>query len=117
MFASCKKLEDRIKHKDPSSVTGELSFHGSSEETVWSDGYFNVNDNIWGLIDQYWTETTYLDETNYNLVNRQIPDNHWERLYINVWRILDESKKVITQPHYVNDASPLIKQTNWQLLM
>jgi len=117
MFASCKKLEDLNKNtKDPSSVTGESLFTGAQKRLFDQMVTSNVNDNIWRLIDQYWTETTYLDETNYNLVNRQIPDNHWERLYINVLKNLDESKKVITSTTYVNDASPLIKQNKLAII-
>ena len=41
----------------------------------------NVNLNIFRLIEQQWEETTYTDESNYNLNSRAIPDGIWDNLY------------------------------------
>ena len=41
----------------------------------------NVNINNTRLFSQYWTETTYTDEANYEMINRGIPENHWNRIY------------------------------------
>jgi len=110
IFSACKKLEDLNKNtKDPSTVTGESLFTGAQKRCFDEIVNTNVNYNIWRLIAQYWTETTYLDEVNYDLVTRTIPDDHWDRMYLNVLKNLDESKKVITATTYGGDASPSIK--------
>jgi hypothetical protein len=111
MFASCKKLEDLNKNtKDPSVVSGESLFTGAQKRLFDQMVNSNVNYNVWRLVDQYWSETTYLNETNYDFTNRSIPDNHWDVLYIRVLKNLDEAKKVISSTTYVNDASPATKQ-------
>ena len=55
----------------------------------------SVNFNVFRLFAQYWTETTYTDETNYNLLTRNIPENHWEELYRDVLKDLDEAKGIV----------------------
>lgn len=55
----------------------------------------NVNFNIFRLIAQHWTQTTYTDESNYNLVTREIPDNFWATLYRDVLRDLKEAKEIL----------------------
>ena len=41
----------------------------------------NVNNNIFRLFVQHWTETTYIDESNYDLATRNIPQNFWNLMY------------------------------------
>ena len=41
----------------------------------------DVNLNVWKLFAQYWTETTYTDEANYDIINRTIPDNTFQQYY------------------------------------
>jgi len=55
----------------------------------------NVNLNIFRLIEQQWQETTYTDESNYNLISRQIPDGIWDNLYTSVLANFEQSKKTI----------------------
>lgn len=55
----------------------------------------NVNLNIFRLIEQYWTETTYTDESNYDLQTRQIPRGVWDALYRDVLRDLKEARILI----------------------
>jgi hypothetical protein len=55
----------------------------------------NVNINIFRLFAQYWTETTYTDEANYILTIRDIPGNHWNVLYRDVLKDLDEARLVL----------------------
>lgn len=55
----------------------------------------NVNLNIWRLIAQHWTETTYLDEANYDLATRNIPQNWFHALYRDVLKNLDVAKQLI----------------------
>src|SRR4051812_13529171 len=55
----------------------------------------NVNLNIFRLVDQYWQETTYTDESNYDLVTRQIPDRLWAAMYRDVLQDLQAAKTLI----------------------
>jgi hypothetical protein len=55
----------------------------------------NVNLNIFRLVVQYWQETTYTDESRYDIVTRQIPDNMWDALNRDVLRNFQEAKAII----------------------
>jgi hypothetical protein len=111
LFSACKKLEDLNENvKDPATVNGESLFTSAQKNLFDQMVSSNVNDNISRLIVQYWTETTYLDETRYNLTTRTIPDNHWDKLYRDVLKDLKESAKVITATDYhLVDPSPSVK--------
>lgn len=84
ILASCTKHFEEFNTdvKNPSKTTGEALF--SKAELSLSDqvNTSDVNINIFKLIAQYWTETTYTDEANYNIVNRIIPDNIFQQYFI-----------------------------------
>jgi len=54
------------------------------------------------LIAQQWTETTYTDESNYDLNTRNIPRNWWNAFYRDILNNFQEAKKLI--PTDVTDA-------------
>ncbi len=111
LFSACKKLEDLNENiKDPATVTGESLFTGAQKNVFDQMVSTNVNLNIFRMFAQYWTETTYTDEANYDLTTRTIPDNHWEILYRDVLKDLKESAKIINETTYVGDASPNVKK-------
>ncbi len=111
IFSSCGKLEDLNENtKDPGNVSGESLFTGAQKSLLDQMVNTNVNFNVFRLFAQYWTETTYTDESNYDLVTRTIPDNHWSVLYRDVLKDLDESGKIITTTVYPITESPLVKQ-------
>ncbi|SFQ73594.1 SusD/RagB family nutrient-binding outer membrane lipoprotein [Hymenobacter arizonensis] len=56
----------------------------------------NVNLNPFRFYVQYWTETTYTDETNYDIQTRQINNAFWNALYLNSLGNLNEARRVIT---------------------
>ena len=97
LIVSCGKLEDLNKNiKDPASVPGETLFTNAQRRVINQMVSSNVNFNIFRLITQYWTETTYTDESNYDLTTRTIPDGVWDLFYINALKNFNESSKVIT---------------------
>lgn len=55
----------------------------------------NQNENAARFMAQYWTQTTYVDESNYNLNERNITGRHWTSIYTNVLMDLEEAKKKI----------------------
>ncbi len=97
LFASCTKLEDLNKNiKDPPKVPGETLFTAAQKRLFDQMVTPNVNLNIWRMFVQQWTETTYTDESNYDIITRPIPGDHWNQLYVAVLKNLDESSKVLT---------------------
>lgn len=108
ILVSCKKLEDLNQNtKDPVAVPGESLFSNAQKNLFDQMVSSNVNYNIFRLIDQYWTETTYVDESNYDLVTRTIPDRHWDHLYRDVLKNLFEANKFIkgTKPLTASDST------------
>ena len=110
LFSGCKKLEDLNENtKDPTDVTGESLFTGAQKNLIDQMTSTNVNYNICRLIMQYWTEVTYVDESNYDLVTRSIPDQHWDVLYRDVLKDFKESARIINETTYGADPSPKVK--------
>lgn len=74
----------------------------------------NVNTNIFRLLSQQWTETTYTDESRYDLSTRNITQNFWNVLYRDVLRDLREAKSIIQnlEPAFTN---PPVDQNQWQI--
>ena len=69
--------------KNPANVPGESLFSNAQKELSDYVNNTNVNINIFKLMSQYWTETTYIDETNYDLVTRNISTN----IYLRLWKV------------------------------
>ncbi|MFH0895283.1 MAG: SusD/RagB family nutrient-binding outer membrane lipoprotein [Bacteroidota bacterium] len=117
LFSACQKLEDLNENtKDPSSVTGESLFTGAQKNLFDQMVNTNVNNNIFRLFAQYWTETTYTDESKYDLVTRTIPDNHWSILYRDVLKDFKESAAVIEKTEYPTDPSPAVKKNKLAII-
>ena len=102
---SCtKNFEDfNTDIKNPEVVDGEALFSNGQKELMDQVSNTNVNLNIWKMVAQYWTETTYTDEANYDIVNRTISDNIFDRYYRRVLKPFDEAKRLITEA----ELSPL----------
>lgn len=60
----------------------------------------SVNFNNFRFFTQQWAETTYTDETNYNLTTRTQPRNNWNRMYVYSLNNYEQAKK-----NLANEAS------------
>lgn len=104
MLSACTKelTSLNVDPKNPSAVPSYALFTGAEHALANTMTSSNVNLNIFRLIEQQWEETTYTDESNYNLRGRNIPDNVWNAFYSSVLINLEQAKKVI--PTDVKDA-------------
>lgn len=89
--------------KNPLVVTSASLFTDAQRQLSNVLTSSNVNRNIFRLIEQQWQETTYVDESNYDLTTRQIPDEFWRDFYALSLINFDRAKQVI--PTDVKDAS------------
>jgi hypothetical protein len=64
----------------------------------------NVNRNIFKLVSQYWAQTTYATESQYELTSRAIPSNLWSELYRNVLNDLKDAKSKVQEDELLPDA-------------
>jgi len=94
--SSCKKLDElNANVKDASSVPGEALFNGATRTLLNQMFTVNVNNNNTQLFVQYFAETTYPDESRYDMVTRTIPARHMNALYKSLMNY-KEAKRVLT---------------------
>ena len=105
-FASCtdKFEEFNTDIKNPATVTGEALFSNAQLALVDQTSSTNVNLNVWKLFAQYWTETTYTDEANYDIVNRSIPDLTFRQYYRGFLKDFQEAALIIGKAKPTSDV-------------
>lgn len=95
-FFSCSDFGDlNVDPKSATSVPPETLFANGTKNMVDLMTSTSVNRNIFRLFAQAWTETTYTDETNYDLITRDQPGWHFDVTYRDVLRDLQESKIIL----------------------
>jgi hypothetical protein len=98
VFSCTKNMEKlNVNPKVATTVPGEMLF--SNAEKAFADVMTtpNVNTGIFELISQYWAETTYPQESQYQLGERNIPLNWWNALYTGVIENLQQSIELMRQ--------------------
>jgi len=97
LLASCKKdiTGLNVDPKNPVNVPSYSLFTNSERLLTNTVTSSSVNLNIFRLIEQQWTETTYLNETNYQLNYRRQPDAIWSAMYTGVLGNLQRAKNLI----------------------
>lgn len=110
------KFEDfNTDKKHPAVVPGESLFSNAQKELADYMNNTNVNINIFKLMSQYWTETTYIDEANYDLITRNISTGIYTRLYLRVLTDLKEANSIISSTEVIaNEAAA--KQNKLQII-
>ncbi|KXX67738.1 SusD/RagB family nutrient-binding outer membrane lipoprotein [Flammeovirga sp. SJP92] len=99
-LVSCSdnKFEDiNSPVKNPTEVPGYTLFTNGAREMFDMMVNTSVNENPFRLYSQYWAQTTYPEESQYQMVPRQIPDSYWRNGYVYVLNNLVEAKRV-TEP-------------------
>lgn len=81
-FTSCERditsLNEDPKH--PTEVPSGVLFASAEQALLDQILNVNVNRNITRFFTQQWSETTYIDESRYDMVSRPIPRNHYNRM-------------------------------------
>jgi hypothetical protein len=104
VFLSCTKnfTEKNTDPKNPVIVPSYSLFTNGQKNMVDLLTTSDVNTNIYRMLAQHWTETTYTDESNYDLATRGIPTQWWNGIYRDVLKSFEEAKAII--PTDVPDA-------------
>ncbi|MBU2060234.1 MAG: SusD/RagB family nutrient-binding outer membrane lipoprotein [Bacteroidetes bacterium] len=96
--------------KNPSEVPADALL-GNAEKNLFDQmTSTNVNINVFRLFAQHWTETTYLDESRYDILQRNIPDRQWQVLYRDVLKDLQEAKVIANRIETVTAKEEKIKK-------
>jgi len=110
------KFEDfNTDKKHPAVVPGESLFSNAQKELADYTNNTNVNINIFKLMSQYWTETTYIDEANYDLITRNISTGIYTRMYLRVLTDLKEASRIIGETTVIA-AEADAKQNKLQII-
>lgn len=79
LTSSCSDLTDlNVDEKNPSKVPAASLFTSAQKGIAEQVVNTSVNKNIFRLVNQQWTETTYIDESVYQWTTRNISVNHWD---------------------------------------
>lgn len=117
MLTSCSKFEDfNTDQKKPAEVPGGYVFANAQKALGDIDATPNVNLNIFNLISQYWTETTYQDEANYDIVNRTIADNQYVWYYRNILADFKNAYQVIYEETAISEEELVVQQNRLYII-
>lgn len=82
LVSSCSDLSDlNVDDKNSSKVPASTLFTSAQKGIAEQVINTSVNKNIFRLVNQQWTETTYIDESIYQWTTRKIADNHWNAFF------------------------------------
>ncbi|RUT77847.1 SusD/RagB family nutrient-binding outer membrane lipoprotein [Ancylomarina longa] len=105
------QLEElNVDTKNPSEVPGEPLFTNGVREMFDLMNSTNVNENVFRLYAQYWAQTTYPDESQYNQVTRNIGRNMWRTLYRNTLKDISGAKEIISLQETVTPVEEAVKK-------
>lgn len=90
------RLQDlNTPKKAPTSVPGETLFTNGMKEVFDQLQTINVNVGVFKLYSQYWAQTTYPDESRYNMITRSIPGSMFANMYRDALRDMTNGRAFI----------------------
>jgi hypothetical protein len=109
---SCtKNFEDfNTDKKRPVEVPGVYLFANAQKALADQEASTSVNLNVWKLWSQQWTETTYTDEANYDIINRNIANAQFAVYYRDVLRDLKEAAIILEAEEVDGDVANIEKK-------
>ena len=99
-FSACSDLEDLNKNvKDFTTVSGESLYNGATRQFMIQLSTENVNSNLTLMWMQHFANTTYPDESRYDMTTRNVPVNTSNAIYRLVLSNYKDAASVLqTQP-------------------
>jgi hypothetical protein len=120
LMASCQsddQYEDKNRDpKNPTEVSPDFLFNSATKSLFDQMTSTNVNTNIFRMLGQHWTETTYVDEANYDFNTRNIPQNHWSEMYRDVLLDLATAKAYTDADPELSDATKKTRNAQIEIL-
>ncbi|SOC80731.1 Starch-binding associating with outer membrane [Salinimicrobium sediminis] len=98
-----------VDTKSPTEVPADVLFSNATKNLFDQMVSTNVNRGIFKMVAQYWTETTYTDEANYDLIGRDINGAQWIILYRDVLKDLKEAEMILNE-----NPDPTLSEANIQ---
>ena len=105
VFAACTDISEFNKDtKNPETVPASALIGNATVALFDYMSEPNVNVNNFRLYAQHWAQTTYPDESNYELVERNVNGRAWNTMYATVLRDLKDAKPLIEADKFLTDA-------------
>jgi hypothetical protein len=117
---SCSDEDYEDLNRDPNNpteVSAENLFTASQKSLFDQLESTNVNVNVFRLFSQYWTEVTYIEESNYDLTTRNINGNHWGEIYRDVLYDLQNAKVLVDGDAGKTAMISVLEVYAWQILV
>lgn len=116
-LASCSDFDNlNDDPKNPIKVPAEPLFTNATRDLVDLMCAVNVNTNVFKLYSQYWSQCTYPNESQYNMVTRRNPDNWWTTLYRDVLKDYNEAAKILGEESAVGVEAQGVKKNKLAIL-
>ncbi len=105
-LSSCQRdlLSLNENTKAPSVLPSETLLAMGQQQFFYYTFTGSVNFNNYRFFVQQWAETTYTDETNYDLITRNQPRNHWNRMYVYALNNYETAKKNLATESVSSEA-------------
>ena len=118
IFSSCNDTleEMNVDTKHPTEVPGSYLFSNAQKALADQIASTNVNINNWKLWSQYWTETTYTDEANYDVVTRNIASNVFRIYYRDILKDLQQARELIAAEEVAGDDALKAQQNTLHII-
>ena len=106
MVASCGDLTSLNQNtKAPETVPAGTLVANATVSMMDYLSTVNVNVNNFTLWSQHWTQTTYVDESNFDYNNRDVNGNTYDAMYATVLRDLSDAKAIINADKQLDAAT------------
>jgi len=116
-LTACSDLTElNIDKKNPTAVSGESLFTSAQKNTVDQITATNVNFSALRFFMQWWTETTYTEEANYDITTRNCPQQHWDELFRRSLANYKEAARVISEQVTFTPEEEIVKQNKLTII-
>ena len=106
MVASCGDLTSLNQNtKAPETVPAGTLVANATVSMMDYLSTVNVNVNNFTLWSQHWTQSTYVDESNFDYNNRDVNGNTFDAMYATVLRDLSEARAIIASDDGLDAAT------------
>lgn len=92
-----------VDPKRPSEVPAATTFTNAEKNLGDLVTTMSVGTNVFRLWAQHWTETTYNDEANYDVIGRDLSAGYWTTIYNNILNDLNSSVELINNAEYTDE--------------
>lgn len=91
--------------KSPAEVPAATTFSNAEKNLGDLMTEISSGRNLLKLWTQHWTETTYNDEANYDIIGRDPSEGFWTRIYNNVLQDLKSSREAIANDEFLDEET------------